>query len=191
MIALALGFVVIATAAMATSLLARHPDVHHPAVSREVHEAVMILRLDPPHVPAPVQGAVWAMVVVGGLVAAYPLVGWSEASLTPALAVVWLLGLTTLALGMWGLQAGLGWLAPSRRLGVGPDEVWWETVDRHGRPTPAPTSAAERQARSTLTLSFDEGDAIVVGPGGSGVVFGPLDGADEAALLAHWGKPTP
>ncbi|MEM6930970.1 MAG: hypothetical protein AAF602_28805 [Myxococcota bacterium] len=146
-----------------------------------------VVRIDPAPPPVALQRAAWGVTTLAavGLVVSGALL--TEDTVAPSVALAGLASLGACAVARVAYERGWLWPAPSRRLGVDADEVWWDAIDRQARPEVGPTSVATRVRRSDAELQLDGDYAIVTGGSGRGAVFGPLPGDVREALLARWG----
>ncbi|MEO0600617.1 MAG: hypothetical protein AAF211_04220 [Myxococcota bacterium] len=185
--ALSLAFVLLVAVLGTLWVVRTHRDDLREGVSIDERLERWVVRIDPAPPPRTLQRAAWGVVTLaaGGLVGSWVLL--SADTVAPSVALA---GLATLGAGMLtrvAYERGWLWPAPSRRLGVGPDEVWWDAIDRQARPDVGPTSVATRVPRAEAELRLDGDYAVVTGASGRGVAFGPLPDHVREALLARWG----
>ncbi|MEN0063073.1 MAG: hypothetical protein AAGA48_13040 [Myxococcota bacterium] len=172
--------------ALSVGLLLAHHASLAGAVSQVSDDTRFVVRIDPPVVPRTVRIVLLATCGLGVIGVGVPWWGWTPETIQPWLAVSWLLAIGATGLGVAAYQAGWLWRAPSRRLGLSPDVVWWDAVDASVRPDLGPTSVHRSIPRATTTVTFDGAYAVFANENGDGVAFGPVPESTRMALQTRW-----
>jgi len=185
-IALLVGLTNLVAVAVAVGVHRAKRDVLRETSSHRQRGARFVVRIDPPRLPLAVQGAFWALLGVSVVGIALPAWSFSREAVTAMSGLSWLVAVGGLAAVVGAYDRGLLWPAPTQRLGLTDELVWWDQVDPRAQQELGPTSAARRTRRRDATLEQDGPFAVIRGPDGRGTAFGPLSPRTMQALRDGW-----